>query len=114
MVYPSYGYAPHGYGYPATAPLYNYAASGHGRNDHYYRDASSDLHSATGCLRILQLRAQLLGRIRTWPSRVLVALKTRVSQIYWRTLRNAGTTERAREVRFDSVDGRFYYGHVVA
>ena len=88
--------------------------SGHGRNDHYYRDASSDLHSAAGCLRILQLRAQLLGRIPAWPSRVLVALKTRVSQIHWRTLRNAGTTERAREVRFDSVDGRFYYGHVVA
>jgi len=29
-------------------------------------------------------------------------------------VRNAGTTERAREVRFDSLDGRFYYGHVVA
>ena len=26
VVYPSYGYAPYGYGYPATAPLYNYAA----------------------------------------------------------------------------------------
>ena len=33
-----------------------------------------------------------------------MALKTRVSQIHWRTVRNAGTTERAREVRFDSLD----------
>jgi len=29
-VYPGYGYAPYGYGYAATAPLYNYAAPGYG------------------------------------------------------------------------------------
>src|SRR5262249_5643597 len=59
--------------------------SGHGRNDRYYRDAGSDLHSAAGRLWILQLRARLLGRIRARASRVLVALKTRVSQIHWHT-----------------------------
>ena len=26
VAYPSYGYAPYGYGYAATAPLYDYAA----------------------------------------------------------------------------------------
>jgi len=29
-VYPGYGYAPYGYGYAATAPLYDYAAPGYG------------------------------------------------------------------------------------
>ncbi len=27
-VYPAYGYAPYGYGYAATAPLYDYAGPG--------------------------------------------------------------------------------------
>jgi hypothetical protein len=40
--------------------------TGHGRDDHYYRDARrSRLHSATsGGLRVLQLRTRLLGRLR--------------------------------------------------
>jgi hypothetical protein len=29
-VFPGYGYAPYGYGYAATAPLYDYAAPGYG------------------------------------------------------------------------------------